>query len=389
MRIFYLSGSTIPSDSANSIHVMRMCRAFADLGHEVVLFAQRGDARLGEPFAYYGVAPKFRIEWVAPVSGALAVARHAARYWGRHRRRPRLCMGAFRPPARYAATVRDRIRQLGRPDLIYGRHPAAIAAALALDLPAIFESHRLPGRPRALALEQRILRDRNLRRLVTVSGVLRRDYLALFPWLDPARVLDAHDGADPVPEPVARAPVASAGYVGSYYPGKGVEVVIALASRLPAVEFHVVGVAPDQLAELRRTHGWPNLHLHARVPPAELRAQYARCAIALLPLQPARMTAGGGENLAKWDSPLKLFEYMAHGKAIVASDMAAFREVLADGETGILVAPDDLDGWTAAVARLVADPATAERLADAARQDFLARFTWDARAKRVLEAAPH
>ena len=42
MRLLYCAGSLIPSNSANSIHVMRMCEALAELGHEVVLFAKRG-----------------------------------------------------------------------------------------------------------------------------------------------------------------------------------------------------------------------------------------------------------------------------------------------------------------------------------------------------------
>ena len=50
---------------------------------------------------------------------------------------------------------------------------------------------------------------------------------------------------------------------------------------------------------------------------------------------------GGGTNLADWISPLKMFEYMAQGKAIVASDLPMLREVLRNGENALLCDSDD------------------------------------------------
>ena len=84
-------------------------------------------------------------------------------------------------------------------------------------------------------------------------------------------------------------------------------------------------------------------------------------------------------------SPLKMFEYMAAGKAIVSSDLPALREVLTDGEDALLVPAADVDAWEEAVDRLLADEALRTRLGVAAQKKLLRDFTWEARAERVLQ----
>src|SRR3989338_9997638 len=69
MKVAYLAESIIPSRTANSIHVMRMCEAFANHGHEVTLFVpHRRDERepgITDVFGFYGVRPNFRIRFLA------------------------------------------------------------------------------------------------------------------------------------------------------------------------------------------------------------------------------------------------------------------------------------------------------------------------------------
>jgi glycosyltransferase involved in cell wall biosynthesis len=92
---------------------------------------------------------------------------------------------------------------------------------------------------------------------------------------------------------------------------------------------------------------------------------------------------------SRFTSPLKLFEYMAAGRAIVASDLPAIREVLRDGVNAVLVPPGDAEALAAALGRLAQDPALARRIALAAFDDA-AQYSWARRAARlepVLEGA--
>jgi glycosyltransferase involved in cell wall biosynthesis len=85
-------------------------------------------------------------------------------------------------------------------------------------------------------------------------------------------------------------------------------------------------------------------------------------------------------------SPTKLFEYMAMGKGIVASNLDQIGEVLRHGDTGWLVPPADVEQLAAGMDRLVRDAALRHALGAAARREALAQHTWQAHVRRTLEA---
>jgi len=86
----------------------------------------------------------------------------------------------------------------------------------------------------------------------------------------------------------------------------------------------------------------------------------------------------------RYTSPLKLFEYLALGRPIVASDLPSIREVLGP-ETAVLVPPDDPAAWASAFSALAADPARAASLAAASRR-LAPAYTWGQRAARLEDA---
>jgi glycosyltransferase involved in cell wall biosynthesis len=80
---------------------------------------------------------------------------------------------------------------------------------------------------------------------------------------------------------------------------------------------------------------------------------------------------------------MKMFEYMASGKAIISSDLPPLREVL-DEEIAVLCPPEAPDAWSVALARLIADPVLARRLGENARRRAQA-YPWTARQEKILE----
>ncbi|MFP6747962.1 MAG: glycosyltransferase family 4 protein [Alphaproteobacteria bacterium] len=89
-------------------------------------------------------------------------------------------------------------------------------------------------------------------------------------------------------------------------------------------------------------------------------------------------------QVTEYASPLKLFEYMALGRAIVAPNQRNIREVLTDGRDSLLFEPSDNDAFTAAIRTLVADPGLRQSLGRGAMKTVHDRgFTWDDNAARV------
>jgi glycosyltransferase involved in cell wall biosynthesis len=86
-------------------------------------------------------------------------------------------------------------------------------------------------------------------------------------------------------------------------------------------------------------------------------------------------------------SPLKLFEYMACGVAVVAAELGQIATVVRPGETGLLYPPGDLEALTATCECLLADPGLRGRLGQAAAEQIRSQYTWNHHAERVVRLA--
>jgi glycosyltransferase involved in cell wall biosynthesis len=89
-------------------------------------------------------------------------------------------------------------------------------------------------------------------------------------------------------------------------------------------------------------------------------------------------------NQPYFQSPIKLFEYMALGRPIVASRLGQMAELLTDGRTARLVTPGDAQELAAAILAVLRSPDRGQAMADAARREVEEMHTWDHRAQTVL-----
>ena len=125
----------------------------------------------------------------------------------------------------------------------------------------------------------------------------------------------------------------------------------AMARRLPWLSLHVVGNWDRRLGLEVGSPLPPNVHAHGFLPYADAERIRMACDVLLAPYQRSVITHAGADT-SRWMSPLKIFEYMAAGKAIVCSDIAVLHEVLADKKTAWFCPPDDIDAWCAALTQL-------------------------------------
>jgi glycosyltransferase involved in cell wall biosynthesis len=368
-RIAYISGSTIPSREANSVHVMRMCQAFGRAGHEVVLTAIEGASvdQDGDDFEAYGIEPCFTI------------VKHVMR------------SGSLFERLRYARAAAAIVHRHFTPDIYYGRHLLGLLSAARTGVPVVYEAHEFAS-GLVRWFERRLFRRPNLVRLVVITEALAHAYGEAYPHLA-SRIVVAPDAADPVDETASDddrrrirrpGPRLQAGYIGQLFPGKGMEMVAALAEKTPDIDFHVVGGTADDIAGWEeRLEGQDNVVFHGFVPPGHTEPYRQAMDVLLAPYQ-RTVEGAGGSDLVQWMSPLKIFEYMASARPMIVSDLPVLREVLTDGETALLAPPDDVDAWAVALDRLQCSHQR-ELLGRRARHELTHHYTWSKRAGRVLE----
>ena len=372
MRILVATLAPFPSGTAHPVHIVGTAQGLVDAGHEVLLVpAQTGP---GWPA---GDAPP-------DTSGfrtlPLAERDHRGQSVVNGLRLHRLARRS-RPDVAFADDVRS-----------------ALALALA-GVPVLVELHSMAFHASRLgrAALVRLLRRPELRAVVTISDALRDDLVAdagvpatlVHVLPEAARPRSDADLAAPAPDWVAtgtRAGALQVGHTGSLYEGRGVELMVAVARALPDVDLHLLGGPADVADALRRRSDLPaNVLVHGLRTATDAQRLQAAMDVLLAPYARSVATPGGVDT-ARWMSPMKVFEYLAAGRAIVCSDLPVLREVLDDDATALLVDPEDPDAWTAAIARLRDDAALRGRLGRQGRALHAERYTWEARTAGLIAA---
>jgi glycosyltransferase involved in cell wall biosynthesis len=181
------------------------------------------------------------------------------------------------------------------------------------------------------------------------------------------------------------------GFISTFQPWHGADVLarafVALLHAHPtlrdAVRLLMIGSGPGLAAAGRIVAAAgldANVHFTGLVAQEDGARYLAACDILASPHVP------NPDGSPFFGSPTKLFEYMAMGKAIVASNLDQIGELLHHGETAWLVPPGDADALANGLASLVQDRHLRASLGGAARHDVLAHHTWRAHVSKTLEA---
>jgi len=240
-----------------------------------------------------------------------------------------------------------------------------------------------------------LIRNKNFRRLILITHALAEKYQIRYKsLLGSGRITVLPDAADqvtehaPLPSWPGRANALQVGYVGHLYHGKGMEIIALLAPKMPEVDFHVIGGLERDIIEWKKRISCNNLIFHGFIPPRQVSQYINALDICLLPNQKNVTSYSDTEskttrNIGEFTSPLKLFEYMAHRKPIIASDLPVLREIL-DENCSILVPPSDIDAWVSAI-NSMRDMKWRTKIRDAAYEKFLCNYTWRTRAREALK----
>ena len=353
---------------------MKACSARAGLGHDLTLIVpgdggrETGDGAWVAMVSHYGLSHSFKIEWLTSSSRRL------------------FTFNSVRRALKY------------KPDLLYVWMPQSAVFGLLARQPTIFEIHIQPSGFFGRWWHRVFAKLAGRKRLVCITRAMRQILEDGYHMrMHPADVVIAPNGVElerfaslPDPERARQslglrdAPtVLCAGHL---YAGRGADLFLQLAESVPGAGFVWVGGRPsdvEEWSEQAKTRGLTNVTFLGFVPNLELPRYLAAADILLMPYARSIFGSSGSADSAAVASPMKMFEYMAAGRAILTSDLPVIREVL-DESSAAFCEPGDAAAWSAALKSLLNDSAHRQSLAANARRD-VEKFTWLARAQKILE----
>ena len=371
--IIYLTFATLPSPTAHSVQIVKMCQAMAKAGAGVKLVADVRQ-RPRQIFEFYNVRYPFEI------------------------------IGIRLLPVRIVGRVVFLARSFflilkNRHSLFYTRDVFTAWFVRALNVDFIMEVHELPAGRFQNLLMRRILSASRLRTAVFISEELRKSLLRrMGDRLARQTAVVAHDGADldEFPSSLSRdesrrklhLPEGAfmAGYAGSLFEGRGLEVILEVSRVLKDVLFVIVGGERGQADRLKRKvkeTGLANVLVIGFVPHRMVPVYLAAFDELLMPYQEAVRTHQKKHDIASCMSPLKMFEYMAAGRPIVASRLKVIGEILEDRRNAILVPSDSVTEWAGAIRTLRDNESLSRTIGEQARDD-VRKYSWDKRVKKIF-----
>lgn len=368
LRLLYVFPEPLPLRKARGIQVAHTVHALAKQPLNVDLaFVPAMDG--SDPFAAYGLTHPGNVAYV-PLSRGLP--------WPLHRLR--LHSGVL-----FQWRLAHWLNRVVAPKVAMVRH-VKLAHRLLSDfpqLPLLYEAHEIfaDGAPAAKSARLADLEREVLRGAAAVVAISRQLADRLRERYGLEREIVVVPSATTLPDIPGDKDWGHAGrhivYAGSLYGWKGAQDLVAAARLLPGDRITLIGGDDESVDALRGKvpDGGAEVELLGHLPHAEGVRRLGAACIAVLPNR-----AG---SVSEFTSPLKLFEYMAAGCAIVVSDLPVMREILGNDDASWFE-PGNPVSLAEAIRRLTADPEYARRLGDRVRER-VRDYTWEARAARLYD----
>jgi len=371
MKIAFITTSVIPSSTANSIQVMKVVHAYLKLEQAVHLWVPDfGVAEWNYLADQYGLSEPFEVTWLpfSPLKKQYDFSWKAVRAaidWGA--------------------------------DVIYTWSLQAAVFALLQKQPIVMEFHDYPMGCIGPTLYRALMHMRGKKLILTTTKALANGLEKRFRIPLPCEQLQiAPNGCDLeryacLPEPsLVRHELGleenfTVGYSGHFYPGRGMDLLISIAQALPHVQFLWVGGKPEHVQLWQQALEQHNLHnviITGFIPNSRLPFYQAAADVLVMPYE-TRISGSSGGEISAVINPMKMFDYLATGRALVASDIPVFHEVL-HADIALICPPNDKDAWVKAIAALRDDPEKRQRLGAQAKQEA-AKYSWTQRAGNTLD----
>lgn len=391
MRLLYIANIRIPSEKAHTYQIMRMCSAFAASGAEVTLLVPDRKSQIaGDPFAFYGIPKNFKIERLS-VKDTIGV-KYLPGYLA-------LAIALFSFHGAVKKYVKDFKKTTNaRFDAWYTRE-ALLLPFLQQGKDArhalVYEAHDFPKRWRwyfrlCLRFPRLVIATSEaLRSALLTQGALSSRIMVERNGVDVEFFSHADGSALRKSQGIIREDERVALYTGSLQEWKGVGTLLEAFDLLKIsdkeIQLWIVGGTAADVANWKKrfptrsglSHERIGIVFFGLVPHARIAEFMAAADVCVLP------NSALTKESASFTSPIKLYEYLASGCPIVASDLPSIREIV-DETTVKFVPPDDPRALAEGILEALKNPGEARARATTGRYMVVARYGWDARGARIL-----
>jgi glycosyltransferase involved in cell wall biosynthesis len=370
MKMIYIANARIPTEKAHGIQIMQMCQSFASNIEVELVAPQRFNYIKKDPFEYYGIERNFKIKKL-PCLDLIVLYKYIGH------------LGFWIESATFYFFVFLYVFSK-KADIIYTRDKLLLPLVI-LKKNLIYEAHTFPRHYFLYSLF-----FKRLKKIVVITQKLKD--LFMEKGIPSRKILVVPDGVDfekfnvretreqcrsnlnlPPDKKIVL-------YTGHLYEWKGAQVLAEASQYLSKdVEIYFVGGTNEDIKKFKEFKEFKGFKIQVvgHIPHSEIPYWLKAADVLVLP------NSGKQEISKHWTSPLKLFEYMAANKPIVASDLPSIREILNE-KNSVLVKPDDSKELAKGITRALKDKILAEKISARAYEN-VKEYTWDKRVKKILE----
>ena len=380
MRLLYIARARIPTEKAHGLQIVKMCEAFAKIGIDVELVIpfriQTRVLKGRNAFEYYNVKRIFDIKKL-PAPDLIYFTSFL---------KGRLGIALFHAHSFIFSILALIYSLIKNPDIIFTRD-SKIAYLLSFFKPVIYESHAFPSSKIEQYFERSAFRrckffiviTRNLKDIYKKNNFDENKIYILPDCVD----IEKFDISVSKEEARKKLNLDTnekiVVYTGHLYPWKGIYTLLEASRFLNAMVVLVGGLEEDvnKVKEYIKTNNIDNVLIVGHVEPEMVPVYLKAADVLVLPNSAKDLRS------VYYTSPLKLFEYMASKRPIVASDLPSIKEILNE-ENAILVEPDNPKALADGINKVLNDTKFAESIAENAYCQ-VTKYTWDERSRAVLE----
>ena len=368
MRLIYIANIRWPTEKAHGYQISKMCEAFAELGLkvELVIPTRRNFLSSEDPFLFYGLKRNFKIFRVNCIDFFNLIGGLVG-YW--------LQSLIF--------LFKLIFYKVDKEDIIYTRNPEIAWLFGLRNNKVVYEAHTWPTSK--IILYKYFLR--RTRHIITITEGVKD----LFQKnnFNQSKILNAPDGVDlkqfdiSVDKQEAREKLnlpldkKIIVYTGHLYGWKGADILAEAATTLSKdILVYLIGGTHQEISVFKKKYAAANLNIVGFRPHTEVPIWLKAADVLILPNK-------SGEKISEiYTSPLKLFEYMASKRPIIASDLPSLREILNE-DNSLLVTPGDPQALADGIKQALKDEKFSLKLSESAYSD-VQEHSWIKRAQQIL-----